>query len=218
MSANYQSLQKYKGSMYGEPKYQGIEYDREVANNQVIESAGGVSGIHHHYTKGMYSKASSSSDVYAGEPLAYPSAEFGNIYQPGHSAPYHIGMFKPPVDRMYPSSSLYRKDNFASTNMEMIQPPDSPNISSLETQTNISEENDKKPLNVWLIFLLLLILWFAFAFWLAGGEKFLVSTFHKGETLNWKWYLIYAVIFTMIFFITAQISGVSVLFIEGISA
>lgn len=221
MSTNYQSLHKYKGSMYGEPKHQGIEYDWEVADNQVIGSAGGVSGIHHHYTKGMYSKASSSSDIYAGEPLAYPAAEFGNIYQPGHSAPYHIGMFKPPVDKMYPSTSLYRKDNFA-PGMEMIPPPDNTTVSTpssgATTQTNVpEEENGGKPsLNVFAVFLLLLLLWFAIAFWTIGGEKFLVAKVHNGVSLNWKWYLFYAVVFTVIFFIAANFSGIPVMTLEGV--
>jgi len=102
MGSNYQHLEKYKGSLYGNLNYQGIEYDFEVPDNIVVASPGGVSGIHHHYTKGIYSDASSTRDIYAGEGDGYPYGEYGNVYQVGQSASRYMGDFVEPPD-MSPS-------------------------------------------------------------------------------------------------------------------
>ena len=64
---NYQTLSKYSGSLYGRPEYDGIEYDWEVPDNLVVGSPGGVSSIHHHYTKGFNGRGNTSSDIYAGQ-------------------------------------------------------------------------------------------------------------------------------------------------------
>jgi hypothetical protein len=37
-SRNYQELHRYKGSLYGRPEYNGIEYDFEVPDNLVTAS------------------------------------------------------------------------------------------------------------------------------------------------------------------------------------
>lgn len=98
--AGYQHLQKYKGSLYGNLNYSGIEYDYEVPDNIVVASPGGVSGIHHHYTKGIYSDASSTTDIHAGNGNAdaYPYGEYGNMYQVGQSATRYMGDFVQPAD------------------------------------------------------------------------------------------------------------------------
>jgi hypothetical protein len=98
--SGYQHLQKYKGSLYGNPNYSGIEYDYEVPDNLVVASPGGVSGIHHHYTKGIYSDASSTQDIHAGNGNAdaYPYGEYGNMYQVGQSSTRYMGDFVEPAD------------------------------------------------------------------------------------------------------------------------
>jgi hypothetical protein len=98
--SGYQHLQNYKGSLYGKLDYSGIEYDYEVPDNLVISSPGGVSGIHHHYTKGIYSDASSTQDIHAGNGRAdgYPYGEYGNLYQVGQSATRYMGDFVEPAD------------------------------------------------------------------------------------------------------------------------
>ena len=139
MSISYQQLDRYKGSLYGSAQYNGIEYDWETPDNQVIGSPGGVSGTHHHYTKGMYSPEVSYSDIYGGEPPAYKYGEFGSLYQTGQSAPYYMGVFQQPRDPMFTQNGgMTRIDNFApgmekgvspsGGSMEMIPPPDSPVI------------------------------------------------------------------------------------------
>jgi hypothetical protein len=131
---SYQQLDRYKGSLYGAIRYGGLEYDREVMDNQVIGSPGGVSATHHHYTKGMYSPEVSYSDIYGGETPAYPYAEFGNLYQVGQAAPYYMGDFQQPREPMFTQNgSLMRRDNFVpgvenqgkGPAVELIPPPDS---------------------------------------------------------------------------------------------
>lgn len=128
----YQQLDRYKGSLYGALQYNGIEYDPETPDNQVISSPGGVSGIHHHWTKGMYSQDSSYSDIYGGEPPAYVYGEHGGLYQVGQSAPYYMGVFQQPRDKMYTQNQgLMRKDNYApgmEKDLELIPPPDSSSV------------------------------------------------------------------------------------------
>lgn len=83
---NYQSLTKYSGDMYGVPKYQGIEYDYEVPDNLVVSSPGGVSSVHHHWTKGFGGRGNTSSDIYAGQGPQYISGAYGNMYKQGHTS------------------------------------------------------------------------------------------------------------------------------------
>lgn len=148
MSINYQQLDRYKGSLYGSLQYNGLEYDWEAPDNQVISSPGGVSGIHHHYTKGMYSPSSSYSDIYGGETPAYVYGEHGGMYQVGHSAPYYMGDFQQPRDQMYTQNEgTLRRDNFVpgvetqppsgngvGGGMELIPPPDT---SQVDPVTNV---------------------------------------------------------------------------------
>jgi hypothetical protein len=154
MSINYQQLDRYKGSLYGSLQYNGIEYDFEVSDNQVVGSPGGLSSTHHHYTKGMYSPEVSYSDIYGGTAPAYPYGEFGNLYQTGQSSPYYMGVFQQPRERMFTQNGgMTRIDNFApgmekgiapSSNgggsMEMIPPPDTTVIVDPSTGELLSPE------------------------------------------------------------------------------
>ena len=63
-----------------------IEHDRQIPDHIVISSPGGVSAIHHHYTKGLYGRGDNSSDIYGNASNRYISGEYGNIYKSGHSA------------------------------------------------------------------------------------------------------------------------------------
>jgi len=97
----YQTLQNYKGSLYGAPSYTGIEYDVEVPDNTVVASPGGVSSTQHHYTKGFYGDGGSSWDFYAGQNLRYPYGEFGGMYMMGQNAPHDMGYYTRPPDPTY---------------------------------------------------------------------------------------------------------------------
>jgi hypothetical protein len=215
--SNYQSLQKYKGSLYGSLEYGGMEYDFEVPDNQVISSPGGLSAVHHHPSKGLYSKESSSFDIYGGEPIAYPYGEFENLYQTGQAAPYYMEDFQQPIIPNYTKNpSLYRKDNFAPS-IELIPLPDTPVVSTPEPKKeSFTPLGDVvKVKNPWAIFILLLILWLAIAYWTYAIEGFVTTHFHGGKTLNWKWLAFYAVLFTITLAIAAHFSGVAISDIES---
>lgn len=109
----YQTLQRYKGSLYGASQYSGLEYDYEVPDNIVVSSPGGVSTTQHHYTKGFYGNGATTYDVYAGEGNAYPYGELGNLYQVGQNAPHELGMYPPGTDQMYTGNqSTAHVENF----------------------------------------------------------------------------------------------------------
>ena len=72
--------------LVGQPLYDGIEYDPEVPNHVVIASPGGVSGIQHHWTHGMYSPSSNYHDIWGASQDPYIDGVYGNMYQPGNSA------------------------------------------------------------------------------------------------------------------------------------
>jgi hypothetical protein len=99
--SNYQSIRDYNGSMYGEPKYNSIEYDWEVPDNMIVASPGGVSSVHHHWTKGFYGKGNLSGDIYAGQGDRYISGEYGNMYQSGHTASQDQGYYTAAPDYQY---------------------------------------------------------------------------------------------------------------------
>lgn len=98
---NYQSLQSYNGSLYGEPRYQGLEYDWEVPDNQIVASPGGTSSVHHHWTKGFYGAGNQSADWYAGQGDRYISGEYGNMYQSGQTATQDQGYYTAAPDYQY---------------------------------------------------------------------------------------------------------------------
>lgn len=110
--SSYQGLNKYKGSLYGEPFYNGIEFDFEVPDNLVVSSPGGLSTTQHHYTKGFYGEGASSWDIYGGEGQRYPYAEHGNLYAVGHNAPQQQHEYSQyPPDMMYPQQGFAREEN-----------------------------------------------------------------------------------------------------------
>lgn len=99
--ANYQQLSKYSGSLYGRPQYDGIEYDWEVPDNLIVGSPGGVSTIHHHYTKGFDGRGNTSSDVYAGQGQRYNAGVYGNMYQIGQEAGQNMGYYPAAPDYQF---------------------------------------------------------------------------------------------------------------------
>lgn len=218
--SGYQHLQKYKGSLYGNLNYSGIEYDFEVPDNVVIASPGGVSAIHHHYTKGLYSPAVSNQDIYAGEGVAHPYGEYGNLYQTGPSATRYMGDFKmhPQFEweGPYPSNPLAqnlpnkvsgatapsqekKKDNY--TPIELISPPDSNETTPVNLDyTGIPQgkqsENTKKQMHIKNIFgmaAVLIVGYTAMNFWVKGGEEYISQRFFGEQPLGWKQFFIIAI-------------------------
>lgn len=98
---NYQNLNSYAGSLYGEPSYQGVEYSYDVPDNLVVGSPGGVSAVYHDWTNGLYGRGNTSSDIYAGQQDRYISGNYGSMYNTGQSAGDAMGYYTAPPDYQY---------------------------------------------------------------------------------------------------------------------
>lgn len=204
----YQTLQRYKGGLSGGQQYTGIEYDYEVPDNVVVSSPGGLSGIHHHSSKGFYSDASSSYDVYAGEGNAYPYGELGNLYQEGQTASREMSMYPPNTDQMYTGNqSTAHVENFRGMGtgqtqipgMELISPADTNSAVSVASTFSADQCNKKLSVihlpNPLVVLLMLLLMYFAVNFITMAGQTVLFSRFHAGKVPDWRWLCFYAAVF-----------------------
>jgi len=90
---NYQNLTRYNGTLYGEPRYQGLEYDFEVPDTQIIQSPGGASTTHHHWSKGFYGVGRSDPNKYGFQGYRNEYGINGNMYQPGPGAADTLGIY-----------------------------------------------------------------------------------------------------------------------------
>lgn len=208
MANGYQQIKNYKGNLYGEPEYAGLEYDWEVPDNMVISSPGGASAVHHHYTKGMYGSGATMWDIYGGEGKRYPYGEHGNVYQTGQSSAQQAGLYYPAPDKMYTQNqSTAHRDNF--TGIEMIPAPD---VESFTT----SPKQKVAVLNPWMLFLIFAIVYMALDLWIRAGESFIVTRFHQGKELDFKWLIFYAVLFTILAIVVASLVKIPLISIEQI--
>lgn len=65
-------------------RYGGLEYDYEVPDNVIVESPGGASSTHHHWTKGFYGNAGGvTNNAYGHSNPRYPYGSFGSLYAKG---------------------------------------------------------------------------------------------------------------------------------------
>lgn len=65
-------------------RYGGLEYDYEVPDNVIVESPGGASSTHHHWTKGFYGDAGGvTNNAYGHSNPRYPYGAFGSLYATG---------------------------------------------------------------------------------------------------------------------------------------
>lgn len=216
-AGKYQHLQKYKGSLYGQADYSGIEYDFETPDNMVVSSPGGVSGIQHHYTKGMYSDASSYSDIYGGEPPAYPAAEFGSLYEQGLGSSFTQNDYAKPTDlpgRGYTQNQTQtRRDNFEIIPMPDTHPnsktsPSSSGVTPL-TENFATDDGGRKAINPIVLFGILLLLYIAIDFWQNASKSFIITNFHSGQEMTWKTYAIYGAVFTFLLIVLVNVSDIT---------
>lgn len=196
MANKYQHLHEYKGSLTGDAVYSGLEYDYEVPDNIVVGSPGGTSDIQHHYTKGMYSDASSYWDIYGGESPAYIYGEFGSIYDKGLGAGYTQNDYPPPTDQTFTQNETQiKRENFRGTKSkanQTVAPPQSMEIVPIPDMA--MEPSPKKGVNPLAVFFLLLVLTAALEFWINAGQMYLT----RDGQLDWKTYAIYASGFTFV--------------------
>ncbi len=230
--AGYQHLEKYKGSLYGNLNYSGIEYDYEVPDNIVVASPGGVSGIHHHYPKGVYSDDASSTDIHAGEGDAYVYGEYGNVYQQGQSATRLMGDFVEPPDlngqhNYTANQSQIRRENFRPVNdhsgstpgMEFIPSPDDSTVTRIATTPVPDPVTPAKSISVESILKLMVVFtsgYMAMNFWVKGGEELITKKFYGDKDMEWKDYVILAGLFTMVVLLFTYAFGVPLVTLEKI--
>lgn len=207
---NYQSLEKYAGNMYGLSN-NGLEYDYEVPDNEVITSPGGTSSTQHHYTKGFYGQGGSSWDIYAGQGQRYIAGNDANMYQQGYSAFDQQGYsMQPPPDPMYSKSYSPHPPR----NGNRKGPPGAESFAILDdTDASSSAQTTPVPMykkslsfttsmNPLILLLGCVIFYTAFAFWADAGKDLISKLFHDGKKLDWKIMSLYAIILTsMVMFI-----------------
>jgi hypothetical protein len=128
MNSNYQNMNNYSGSLYGTPKYDGISYDWEVPDNLVIASPGGVSSVHHHWTRGFDGIGNTSSDIYAGQGQRYNAGTFGNLYQTGHKAGQAMGYYPAAPDHKFWDNQTPQQFSYTHSGEESYQPFENENL------------------------------------------------------------------------------------------
>lgn len=121
-SRNYQTISQYSGTLYGQPEYQGLEYDWESPINQVIGSPGGVSTIHHHWTHGFNGRGNTSSDIYAGQGARYIAGVYGNLYQTGQEAGQYMGYYPAAPDTQYWQNQEPQQYSYSDSQASMWAP------------------------------------------------------------------------------------------------
>jgi proline-rich tail region repeat protein len=226
--SGYQQLHQYKGSLYGNPSYPpGLEFDHEVPDNLVVSSPGGTSNIHHHWSKGMYSDAAARWDIFAGEGMRYPYAEFGNLYQTGQGSSQAMGNYYPAPDQMFTqNSSTPHIENFTPTapsppqapsakTVEFIAPPDSGESMPL-SELKPSTTRKLVTKNAAALIAIVLFAYLALDFWGLGGEAVIYEIFHKGEAPDWRWLFFYAALFSIIVVLVSYVIQEPLIALEAV--
>lgn len=117
----YQTFENYKGSLFsppsrfvGLPEYDGIEYDKNVNNGNIVASPGGVASIYHHASRGFYGlgPSATSNDKYGGDGYRHLYGEFGNLYNVGDSASTYMGIYPPKPDQSFTKNQSFNKPTF----------------------------------------------------------------------------------------------------------
>lgn len=148
-SSNYQTLSGYSGSLYGRPEYNGVEYDYEIPDNQVIGSPGGVDSIHGHYTKGFNGRGNTSSDIYAGQAQRYNAGVYGNLYQTGQEAGQYMGYYPSAPDYQFwqnqePQQYSYTHNDSWAPNMSVYGNPGMSSSPGIQKKVLITEPHSSK--------------------------------------------------------------------------
>jgi hypothetical protein len=86
----------------GKPEYSGIEYHPDVPGHLIVDSPGGVSGVYHHWSHGLYSGFSETHGIHSFNLPKYVYGEYGNLYDVGDNSNVMMSMETNPnvfVDR-----------------------------------------------------------------------------------------------------------------------
>lgn len=194
------------------PEQSGLQYDRDVPDDMVIGSPGGVSSTFHHYTHGFYGKGGSSNDIYGGDQPSYISGEYGNLYQLGDNAAINSGAYSRREDEL---SQSYWKNQFPSVltqqqvspktnlkagrpqteNFEMIEEADEP--FSLNVSTSDAPD-DKVKIHPLVLFLVFLIAYICISLWSGLIFQWVKEKFNNGKEFTTHMLLIFSIVFTLL--------------------
>jgi len=215
---NYQVLNSPDSPVYGTPDYDGLEYDYEVPNQMVVESPGGTSDIHHHWTKGFYGVGGSSWDVFGNEPPATVYGNTGSLYATGPTATQTGAPGAPGPGTYYGSPPVGMDPKFLGAQSAPHPPPEpfanADNIEYLqpvkptptrekyipaagETKVNVASTSFPLQLTRKTIILIILTVFVAF-FWAHLGLSFLQHRY-SGE-VSLEILGVYTLVLTLIFF------------------
>jgi len=136
---DYQVLNSPDSPVYGTPDYDGLEYDYEVPNQMLVESPGGTSDIHHHWTKGFYGVGGSSWDVFGNDPPPTVYGNTGSLYATGPTATQAWAPGAPGAGTYYGSPPVGMAPQFLGNQSAPNPPPepfeDADNIEYLQPVT-----------------------------------------------------------------------------------
>lgn len=158
------------------PMVINMQNEYEVPDTHIVASPGGLSSIHHHPTGGMYGHGNSTSDHYGPSDPAYPSGNYGSMYDRGHTAGQDQGYYPPKSDPQYWDN----QDTF-----EFIEQPDIEEVNKKCLKLNVS------PFVLLLLFLLAFV---SFTFVAEGAKGLISEKFHNSKAVPWHWMFIYALI------------------------
>ena len=171
----------------------GIEYDREVPNDAIISSPGGVSAIHHHYTKGMYSPESTNTmGSYAHNvAVQYPYGNYGGMYHQGKTASME---YDP-----NPKTEQGFWDNRTPPKVDFIPKADDTTYYTKIEKFDGSSSSTKK-ISIVSLTIIVLIATIALGLWQESSIKFLNEKVFDDMSPTWIDYLKYAVFATIFLF------------------
>ena len=129
---DYEVLNSQDSPVYGVPEYDGLEYDYEVPNQMIVESPGGASSTHHHWTKGFYGVGGSSWDAFGNQPPATVYGNTGSLYATGPTATQVSAQTAPGPGGYYGSPPVGMAPQFLGN-----QPPPNPPPEPFKTNDNI---------------------------------------------------------------------------------
>jgi len=115
-------MSNYIGSLYGQPNYDGVAYDWEIPDNLVLASPGGVSSVHHHWTKGFNGIGNTSSDIYAGQAQRYNAGVYGNLYQTGQTSSQFMGYYPKAPDYQFWQNQSPQQFSYTHGDSELSRP------------------------------------------------------------------------------------------------
>jgi hypothetical protein len=169
----YQRVKQFNGGLYGVPVNHGIEYDFEIPDSQVVQSPGGLSSTHHHWSKGFYGVGRSTSDIYAGQGKRYENGDYGSMYNVGQTASQQLGYYgEDQSDPKYWQNQPPKQENF-----ELIESVD------LENNTTPIDSSRKVP---WQYYLLLVITAIVVVLWVMAIVKLIEQRLRGGRQISYE--------------------------------